>query len=139
MIGIEMSDVIGVLQTCRNYLIALGIIILAALIILIASRKLPKQKRSFLRWETVLAMLLGIVIMVNAIVFGPMYTLVSLTMGSGTVTEETTAEAEAAAEEISEEGFVLLKNEQGFLPLKDTKKLNLFGWAASNPIYGGSG
>ena len=38
MIGIEMSDVIGVLQTCRNYLIALGIIILAALIILIASR-----------------------------------------------------------------------------------------------------
>lgn len=139
MIGIEMSDVIGVLQTCRNYLIALGIIILAALIILIAARKLPKQKRSFLRWETVLAMLLGIVIVVNAIVFGPMYTLVSLTMGSGTVTEETTAEAEAAAEEISEEGFVLLKNEQGFLPLKDTKKLNLFGWAASNPTYGGSG
>lgn len=139
MIGIEMSDVIGVLQTCKNYLIALGVIILAAVIILIAVRKLPKPKKFLIRGEALIAMLLAIVAVVNGIVFGPMYTLVSLSMGSGTVSEETTVKAEEAAREISQEGFVLLKNEEQFLPLKDTEKLNLFGWAASNPAYGGSG
>ena len=139
MIGIEMADVIGVLQTCQNYLIALGVIILAAVIVMIGVRKLPKPKKRLIRGEALMAMLLGIVIVVNAIVFGPMYTLVSLSMGSGTVSEETTAEAELVAEEIAEEGFVLLQNEEGFLPLTDTEKLNLFGWAATNPAYGGSG
>ena len=127
MIGIEMADVIGVLQTCQNYLIALGVIILAAVIVMIGVRKLPKPKKRLIRGEALMAMLLGIVIVVNAIVFGPMYTLVSLSMGSGTVSEETTAEAELVAEEIAEEGFVLLQNEEGFLPLTDTEKLNLFG------------
>lgn len=139
MIGIEMADVIGVLQTCQNYLIALGVIILAAVIVMIAVRKMPKPKKRLIRGESLMAMLLGIVVVANAIVFGPMYTLVSLSMGSGTVSEETTAEAEVVAEQIAEEGFVLLKNEEGFLPLTDTKKLNLFGWAATNPAYGGSG
>lgn len=139
MIGIEMADVIGVLQTCQNYLVALGVIILAAVLVMIGVRKLPKPKKRLIRGEALMAMLLGIVAVVNAIVFGPMYTLVSLSMGSGTVSKETTAEAELVAEEISEEGFVLLQNEDSFLPLTDTRKLNLFGWAATNPAYGGSG
>ncbi len=139
MIGIEMADVIGVLQTCQNYLIALGVIILAAVIVIVAVRKLPKQKKRLIRGEAVVAMLLGIIVVVNSIVFGPMYTLVSLSMGSGTVSEETTASAEQAAEEIAGEGFVLLQNEEGFLPLTGTERLNLFGWAATNPAYGGSG
>ena len=40
--------------------------------------------------------------------------------------------------QIAEEGFVLLENE-GVLPLQNTKRLNLFGWASTNPVYGGAG
>ncbi len=139
MISIEMSDVIGVLQTCRNHLTAIGILVLAAVAVMIAVYRLPKAKKRWIRTEALLAMALGIVVVANTIVFGPMYTLVSLTMGEGTVSEKTTKEASEVAEQIAEEGFVLLKNDNGFLPLQEKKPLNLFGWSASNPIYGGTG
>ena len=42
------------------------------------------------------------------------------------------------AEEIANEGIVLLKNTEGFLPLAG-EKLNVFGYAAYNVRYGGSG
>lgn len=39
-----------------------------------------------------------------------------------------------------EEGIVLLKNEDGALPLdSDTKNLNVFGWGSIEPFYGGTG
>lgn len=139
MIAIEMSDVIGVLQTCKNYLVALAVVILAAIIVIIAVRKLPKEKKFLVRGETMMAMLLSIVIIANSIMFGPMYTLLSLSMGSSTVSEETTKEAEAIATDVAEEGFVLLQNDENLLPMTDTKDLNLFGWSAANPVYGGSG
>ncbi len=139
MIQIEMADVIGVLQTCKNYILALAIIVLAAVAVMIAVRKKEKPVRRMIRIESLLAMLLGIVVVVNGIVFGPMYTLVSLSMGSGTVSEETTASASEIAKEIAEEGFVLLQNNDHYLPLKETTKLNVFGWAATNPVYGGTG
>ncbi len=139
MLSIEMSDVIGVLETCRNYIIALAVIIILAIAVIIAVRKVEKPKKRMIRWEAFLAMLLGIVVIANSIVFGPMYTLVSLAMGSGTVTDETAQDAMEVAETVAEEGFVLLQNEDNMLPLQNTSKLNLFGWAASNPVYGGSG
>lgn len=54
--------------------------------------------------------------------------------------------AEEAAEnsrkvclEVAEEGFVLLKNNENMLPLSDVDKINVFGWAFSHPVYGGTG
>ena len=47
-------------------------------------------------------------------------------------------EAAKVAEEIMEDGIVLLKNES-LLPLNETKKLNIFGWESINPAYGGAG
>ncbi len=139
MLQIEWSDVIGVLQTIQNYLIAMAAIIVIAVAVMIAVRRMEKPKKKMIRLEALFAMLLGLIVAANSIVFGPMYTLVSLAMGSGKVTEETAEKSKEVAENIAEEGFVLLKNEAGFLPLEDTKNLNLFGWSASNPVYGGSG
>ena len=42
-------------------------------------------------------------------------------------------------EKIAEEGIVLLKNEDNMLPMENNKKLNVFGWASTNPCYGGTG
>lgn len=142
MISFEMEDLIGVLQGLTPYLIAMGVAIIAAIAVIIAVKKLPKPKKRMIRWEAVVAMLLVIVLCANLICFGPMAALLSLVAGGGeqrtTLTDDLTKEAEAAALRIAEEGFVLLDND-GILPLKDTKKLNLFGWASTNPVYGGAG
>ena len=141
MISFEMEDLIGVLQGLTPYFIAIGVILLAAIAITVAVKKLPKEKKGFLRGETWMAAILAIAIVVNLILTGPMAALLSLVAGSGetrtTLTEELTEEAEGAALRIAEEGFVLLQND-GLLPMEG-KKLNLFGWASTNPVYGGAG
>ena len=40
---------------------------------------------------------------------------------------------------MAEEGIVLLENEDSILPLAGGAKLNVFGWASTNPCYGGTG
>ena len=45
MIAIQWEDVIGVLQTCRPDLIALGVLWIAAVIIMIACRKVKKKSK----------------------------------------------------------------------------------------------
>lgn len=59
-------------------------------------------------------------------------------MGNGTITDETSDESTALVQEIAEEGIVLLKND-GTLPLAADSNLNVFGWASTNPCYGGTG
>lgn len=83
-------------------------------------------------------MVLAVVVCVNMICFGPMSTLIGLATGNGTLSDETNEEAAEVAEEIMEDGIVLLKNES-LLPLNETKKLNIFGWESINPAYGGAG
>ena len=64
--------------------------------------------------------------------------MIGLATGNGTLSDETNEEAAEVAEEIMEDGIVLLKNES-LLPLNETKKLNIFGWESINPAYGGAG
>ena len=95
-------------------------------------------KRFLIRGEAAIAMVLAVVVCVNMICFGPMSTLIGLATGNGTLSDETNEEAAEVAEEIMEDGIVLLKNES-LLPLNETKKLNIFGWESINPAYGGAG
>ena len=46
---------------------------------------------------------------------------------------------ENVTRELSEEGFILLKNEGGALPLDTSDTINLIGRGAVDPLYGGSG
>jgi beta-glucosidase len=68
-----------------------------------------------------------------------MSTIISLAAGNGVISEETTVEAQALCEDIADEGIVLLENKDNVLPLGGEKKLNVFGWASTNPCYGGTG
>ncbi len=138
MLAINMDDVINVLNTCRPYLIGFGIILLAAVIVMIVVRKMENPKKKFIRSQSWMAILLALVVTVNLICFGPVSTLITLATGGGTITEETTDEATLLCEEIAEEGIVLLKND-GILPLEGVENLNVFGWASTNPCYGGTG
>ncbi len=139
MFEINWGDVVNILNTIKPYLIGFGIVAALAIIVSVAVRKQPKTKKKLVRAEAGIAVLLSLVLVVNGIIFGPMYTIVSLAMGNGSLTEETLAAASESCEEIAGEGMVLLKNEDNILPLTDTTSLNVFGWASTNPVYGGTG
>ena len=53
--------------------------------------------------------------------------------------EEAAAASLQMAEQLEAEGIVLLRNENGALPLAAGAKVNLFGYASVDPIYGGTG
>ena len=138
MISVEMEDVLAVLQLCKPYIIGIIAALVIGIVIMVACRRMSRDKRFLIRGEAAIAMVLAVVVCVNMICFGPMSTLIGLATGNGTLSDETNEEAAEVAEEIMEDGIVLLKNES-LLPLNETKKLNIFGWESINPAYGGAG
>ena len=139
MLSINLDDVMQVLTNVRGYLIAFGVVALLAIAVMIAVRKLPKAKKKMIRAQAGLAILLALTIVVNLICTGPMSTMLDLVSGSGTITEETSAKATELVNEITADGVVLAKDEDGILPVASGSKLNVFGWASTNPCYGGTG
>lgn len=139
MLSINLDDVMQVLTNVRGYLIAFGVVALLAIVVMIAVRKLPKAKKKMIRAQAGLAILLALTIVVNLICTGPMSTMLDLVSGSGTITEETSAKATELVNEITADGVVLAKDEDGILPVASGSKLNVFGWASTNPCYGGTG
>ena len=138
LLSIDFNDFLAVLNLAVPYLVALGIVIVLAVTAMVFSRKKDKAMKYLIRSQALVAMLLALVIVANLIAFGPMSTLIGLATGSGTISDETTAAANVVAQEVADEGFVLLENE-GLLPLAGTSNLNLFGWASANPLFGGAG
>lgn len=139
MLDINWSDVMSILQLMVPYLVAIGVVIVLWIIITIAVMKLREPKKYLVRSQTRVVAVLAVVVVINMICTGPMSTLLSLVSGSGSITEETQASAEELGMEIADEGIVLLKNDDNLLPMTDNKNLNVFGWASTNPVYGGTG
>lgn len=140
MVKFEMADLIAVIKGLMPYIISLIALLIIAIIVTIAVRRLKQnKKRRLVRQLTWLVTVSGVAIILNAIILGPMSTLVNLTFDSGKVTKTTTQKAKKLAEKVADNGFVLLKNKNNFLPLTNTKKINVFGWASTNPVYGGAG
>ena len=138
MLSINMSDVMNVITSIKTYLIAIGVILAAAIVIQIAVSKVAKPAKRLIRGSAFIAAIAGICICVNLICTGPMSTMLDLVSGSGTIDDETSREASELAIAIDEEGTMLLENE-GVLPMAEGSKLNVFGWASTNPMLGGGG
>jgi beta-glucosidase len=139
MLNINIEDVISVLNTLSVHLIVLGVALVAAIVITIACKKANKPLKKLIRKETWIAFLLIAVVIINMICFGPMSSMISLAMGNGSISDETSEEAKALCQAIAEEGIVLMKNDNNTLPLASGTKLNVFGWSSTNPVYGGTG
>ena len=139
MLSINLDDVMQVLTNVRSYLIAFGVVLALAIIVMVAVRKLPKAKKKMIRAQSGLAILLALTIVINLICTGPMSTMLNLVSGSGTISEETSAKATELVNEITAEGVVLAKDEDNVLPVASGSKLNVFGWSSTNPCYGGTG
>lgn len=139
MIEINWSDVWQTLDSLKNYFIALGVIAAACVIAMIACAKRPKSEKFLVRAHGGMLILVSMILVVNIICTGPMYTLLSLASGNGSLSQETSDASLALAEQISDEGIVLLQNDQNLLPLTGSDNINVFGWASTNPVYGGTG
>lgn len=139
MLKIEWEDLFAVLKLTAPYVVTLLIILAIGVVIIIGVRKKQAPIKYLIRRQTMLGMILTLGIIVNLICMGPLSAIISLSMGNGTVSDETADVAMKKAEEITSEGIVLLENKD-LLPLKETaQNINLFGWASVNPLYGGAG
>lgn len=138
MLAINIQDVINVLASVKTHLIVLGVALVVALAVIIACKALPVAKRKLARSSALVALALAVIIVVNTICFGPMFTMINLAMGGGSITEESMAEAYEVNTELVSEGVTLLEN-NGALPLAGGSNVNVFGWASTAPVYGGVG
>ena len=141
MLQINWADVANVLSQVMGQLIGIGVAVVAAIVIIVAAMAIKKKAvKRLVRGEALVAMVVVILVMVNQMCVGPLSTLLTSVAGKpvSTIDEATTAEATDLVVDICREGITLLKDEGGILPLQNTK-INVFGWSATNPCYGGTG
>ncbi|MBR2810499.1 MAG: glycoside hydrolase family 3 protein [Solobacterium sp.] len=140
MLGINMNDVMTTLGLLKGQIIAIVACLIAAIVVTILAGKAKKEQRGLVRGSAWLALILAVTLIVNQILTGPMKSMVSMVFSNGgDISEESIVEASDLFQTIAEEGFVLLKNDDNFLPISKDTKLNTFGWSSTAPVYGGTG
>lgn len=138
MLNINMNDVYNIINLCVPYLTGMGVVILIAVLVMIFCRKLKRPAKIIIRSQSGIAILLAVIVTANLICLGPMSTLLTLASGQGVLSESTSNESVEVSRIIAEEGITLLQNDGDLLPLEQGK-INVFGWASTNPCYGGAG
>ena len=142
MLQINMADVMNVIGSLTPYLIAIGVLFALALIITFAVNKKTVKDvatRKIVHSESWLVALVGIVVAVSMMLTGPLSTLLNnATITKYTLSDATVSKANELAKDVQLEAVTLLKNDDSNLPLSG-KKVNVFGWGSTNPVYGGTG
>lgn len=112
MTGIQIAweDVFSVISQISGWLIGIGVTVVALILILIFAGKAGKPHAGFIRAQSAIAAVLIVALMVNGILLGQLSNLITSAFA-----------------------------EMGTLPLDSTANLNVFGWASTNPVYGGTG
>ena len=166
------DDVKRVLQAMQSELTILAVAAVIAIVVtigLIFVKAMNKPLKSLVRGSTWVAFALVVIMVVNMILAGPMYSIVNMIFtsmeransggveatgesaqemqsmnqygGEGT-TSSLTAEVIDEATELCIDlarEGIVLLKNDGVLPLKEGDKVNTFGWSSVNPIYGGVG
>ncbi|WEV65860.1 glycoside hydrolase family 3 protein [Bifidobacterium sp. ESL0764] len=142
MLQINIADVVNVIKSLVPYLVVIGVLLVLAIVISVAVNKKTVKNvgtRKLVRSETWLVALVAIVAAVSMMLTGPMSTLLNnVTSKKYTLSQSTIDRAKTLAEKVEGEGITMLKNDDANLPLS-SKKVNVFGWASTNPIFSGTG
>ncbi len=139
-VQLTKTDVLATVNFLSGYLIALGVILAICAVAAIAVVKLPKARRSLARTQAGVAAVLAVVVIVNMVCMGPEYGIINnLFAKTYYLSDDTVKASEQLVKDIADEGIVMLKNEDGMLPLDGEMKLNVFGWSSVGPVYGGIG
>lgn len=142
MLQINMADVVAVINSLVPYLVTAGVLLLLAIIITIAVNKKTVRvvaTRKLVHSQSWLVALVGIVVAISMMLSGPLSTLLNnATITKYELSSSTVSQANKLANSVEEEAVTLLKNDDANLPLS-SKKVNVFGWGSTNPVYGGTG
>ena len=137
-VTIAWEDVFSVISQIQGWLIGIGVVLVALIVALIVAGKAGKGKAGFVRIQSAIIAVALIVALINGIVLGPMKSLISTALAeTGTLSDTTVQNSKDVVEEVAGEGIILTKNTG--LPLTGVTNLNVFGWASTNPVYGGTG
>lgn len=138
-VEVAWEDIISVLQMMQGHLIAIAIALVVAIAVIIAAVKIKKPLRGLVRVQAVVAFVLIAVLAVNLALTGPVYNTLNVVLSDHGELDPAHVEASRQiVEEVSNEGFILTKNDGNYLPIS-AQNVNVFGWASTSPIYGGTG
>lgn len=136
---VSQQDITSTASEIFKYLIPLIILLVAIIIGLIAFWNKGDRFNYWFKWESLLAFIGVAILTVNLILTGPMVALMNVSQAQiHKVSAPTVQTSNTVSKDIAGEGTVLLKNSDHNLPVK-AGKINVFGWASTNPIYGGTG
>ena len=138
-VEVAWEDVFSVIQLVKNHIIVIVAALICMIVMMFFARRWERTKRQFVRWQSLIAFLVVTVLTVNIMLSGALYNTINIVLADkGELSKESAENSRKIIEDITNEGVVMTKNEDGFLPIAP-KKLNVFGWASTNPIYGGTG
>lgn len=138
-VDVAWEDVISVIQMIQTHLIVIGIALICMIAVIVAAKKWEKPLRGMIRWQSAIAFILITVITLNLALTGTLYNTLNVVLADkGELDPQHVENSKRIIEEVTNEGTVMVKNDGNFLPL-EPQKLNVFGWASTNPIYGGTG
>ena len=137
--GVSEADFTSYLGMCMGYVYGILAAIVVLIIVLIAAHWVKKGSKALTRGIAVIAFILVVAILANAVCLGPLRSNISTVLSGSSVSlsDGTVAASKDVIKKVGEEGFVLVKN-NGILPLA-AGNLNVFGWGSTNPILGGTG
>ncbi|OZG60193.1 beta-glucosidase-related glycosidase [Bifidobacterium lemurum] len=143
MLEINMDDVIAVIQSIQTQLIAIAVALVLAIVVTVAVNKRTVENtavRKLTHSTTWVVAAVAAIVSVAMMLMGPLNSMI--TMATATrydLSQENIDAANELAVDIEREGITLLQNNDDLLPLSDAGNINVFGWASTNPIYGGTG
>lgn len=116
------------------------VVLVAGVAVICFAKRISRRSAKLVRISAATVSLLLIACMVNWILLGPMSNLMSAAfVETRELREETSQSSRDLVTEIASEGIVMAKNTDNALPLESGANLNVFGWASTNPVYGGTG
>ena len=138
--GVSPTDVEQYVNSLGGYIYAILVLFVVMVAVMVGAHWFAKKgTRHVVRGSAAVAWVLIVVVLANVICYGPMYNNIApILNGKASVSEESKAASRDVIREVGEEGMTLVKND-GALPLEKDSNLNVFGWASTNPIYGGTG
>lgn len=138
-VEVAWEDVWSIIQMIKGHLLLVGIALVCMIVVMIAVKKMEKPKKGMIRIQALISFLVITAFIVNVMLSGTLYNTLNVVLSDkGQLKQENIDYSKQIIEEITGEGTILTKNENSFLPIAP-KNINVFGWASTNPIYGGTG
>ncbi len=138
-VEVAWKDVISVIQMMQTHLIIIGIALVCMVAMMFIAKRWKKPLRGQIRWQSFFAFVLILTVVLNAAFTGSLYNTLNVMLSDkGQLSPEHMENSRQIVEEVTNEGVILTKNTDGYLPIAP-QKVNVFGWSSTNPIYGGTG